>query len=169
MNAQNKNRLIFWILIFLVIINLSALITFFTFQRHTEKVACDSMQPQCGQAFKIELGLSQDQVQKVELINSDYQATSSPIVNTIRNIRSDILDELSADVPDTIYINEKSNQLCDFQLQLQKANYTQFLELKKVCDPDQAQRLSALYRELYGCKGMGKGEGKILEHSCKQE
>ena len=161
MNSQNKNQLIFWILIFLVIINLSALVTFFSFKRNTEEVTCDALQPQCGQAFKSELGLSQEQVQKVELINSEYQAISSPIVNDIRNIRSDILDELSSEAPDTSYINQKSGELCDFQLQLQQANFTQFLELKKVCDPEQAQRLSALYRELYGCAGMGNGEGRM--------
>jgi hypothetical protein len=169
MKAQNKNRLIFWILIFLVIMNLSALVTFFSFPRKTNEVTCDAMQPQCGKAFKSELGLSQEQLQKVDLINSDYQATSSPIVNKIRNIRSDILDELSAEMPDTSYINQKSNELCDFQIQLQKANYTQFLELKKVCDAGQAKRLSALYRELYGCTGMRSGEGRMRRHRFGQK
>jgi hypothetical protein len=164
MYPQNKNRLIFWIMIFLVIVNLSALITFFTFNRTKEEVTCDAMQPQCGKAFQCELGLSEGQLQKVDLINSEYQAVSSPIVDEIRNIRSDILDELSSEVPDTVYINQKSGELCDFQLKLQQANFTQFLELKKVCDPEQAQRLSALYRELYGCAGMGKGEGRMRRH-----
>jgi hypothetical protein len=164
MNPVNKNCLIFWILIFLIIVNLSALATFFTFRSHSEEVACDARQTQCGNAFKSELGLSEAQVKKVGTINTDYQAASVPIVNEIRKIRSDILDELSVEAPDTAYINQKSGELCDFQLQLQKANFAQFLELKKVCDPTQAQRLSALYRELYGCVGMGNGEGRMHRH-----
>ena len=169
MNPHNKNRLIFWILIFLVIVNLSALVTFFSFNRNSEEVTCNAMQPQCGKAFQSELGLSHEQVQKVELINSEYQANSSPIVNEIRKIRSDILDELSSETPDTSYINQKSNELCDFQLQLQQANFTQFLELKKVCDPEQAQRLSALYRELYGCAGMENSEDRMHRHRSGQK
>jgi len=164
MYTQNKNRLIFWSLILLVIVNLSTLATFFTFNRHTEDMTCDAMQPQCGMAFKSELGLSQEQLMKVDLINSDYNTVSSPIVNEIRNIRSDILDELSSEEPDTLYISQKSIELCDFQLNLQQANFTQFLDLKKVCDPEQAQRLSALYRELYGCASMGNGKSRMHKH-----
>lgn len=165
MNPLNKNRLIFFILIFLVLVNLSALVTFFAYRNHSnDVVVCDAMQAQCGNAFKSELGLSEDQTRKVEAINADYQASSSPIVEKIRDIRSGILDELSADVPDTAYIRQKSNELCDFQLQLQQANFTQFLELKKVCDPQQAQRLSALYRELYGCARMENGQGRMRIH-----
>ncbi len=33
MNTLNKNRLIFFILIFLVLVNLSALVTFFAFRK----------------------------------------------------------------------------------------------------------------------------------------
>lgn len=164
MNPQDKNRLIFWILLFLVIVNLSAVIAFFAFNRHTETVSCNAMQPQCGKAFECELGLSEEQVREVDVINSEYQSKSSPIVQAIRNIRSDILDELSSESPDTTYINEKSNELCDLQLQLQQANFTQFLGLKKVCDPDQAKRLSALYKELYGCAGMGNRDGGMHRH-----
>ena len=165
MNPLNKNKLIFFILIFLVLVNLSALVTFFTYRSHNnEVVVCDAMQAECGNAFKRELGLSEEQSRKVEMINADYQASSSPIVEKIRDIRSDILDELSADVPDTSYLKQKSGELCDVQLQLQKANFTQYLELKKVCDPGQAQRLSALYRELYGCARMGNGQGRMQRH-----
>jgi hypothetical protein len=170
MNTLNKNKLIFFILLFLVLVNLSALVTFFTFRSHTDDVVvCDPMQSQCGNAFKSELGLSEDQARKVEMINADYQDASGPIVEKIRNIRSDILDELSEEVSDTSYLKQKSGELCDLQLQLQQANFTQFIELKKVCDPAQAQRLSALYRELYGCARMGNGQGKMHQHRGGQE
>lgn len=165
MNSSNKNRLIFFVLLFLVIVNLSALATFFIYRSHqNEVVVCDAMQAGCGNAFKSELGLSEDQSRKVEVINSQYQEASGPVVAQIRNIRSEILDELSAEIPDTLYLKQKSSELCDLQLRLQKANFTQYLELKKVCDPGQAQRLSALYRELYGCARMGNGRGRMQRH-----
>jgi hypothetical protein len=164
MDTLHKNRMIFWVLMFLVVVNLSALVTFFTFRSHKEVASCETMGPQCGQAFKSELGLSPGQVEKVEKINADYQSASVPIVEQIRNIRSDILDELSKEVPDTSFIRLRSGEICNFQLELQQANFTQFLELKKVCDPGQAKKLSALYRELYGCSGMGEGKGTMERH-----
>jgi hypothetical protein len=169
MNPQNKNRLIFWIMLFLILVNLSALGTFFYFGRDTEEVTCDVMQAKCGKALECELGLSGEQIEKVDMINAEYLAKSSPIAAEIRNIRSDILDELSSDQPDTSFINQKSSELCDFQLQLQQANFTQFLDLKEVCDPEQAQRLSALYRELYGCAGMAGSAGRMHRHKTGQK
>jgi Spy/CpxP family protein refolding chaperone len=165
MNPSNKNRLIFFILIFLVLVNLSALVTFFTYRSHyNEVVVCDAMQAECRNAFKSELGLSEEQSRKVEVINMNYQEASNPIVEKIRDIRSSILDELSAEQPDTSSLRQKSDELCNLQLQLQKANFTQYLALKKVCNPGQAQRLSALYRELYGCGRMGNGPGRMQRH-----
>lgn len=164
MELQNKNRLIFWILFFLVIVNLSAIATFFIISRGSDNPVCDAADFQCGKAFEFELGLSPEQAEQVGVINSEYHTRSRPIANEIRQIRSEILDELSSERPDTSFIEVKSNELCDFQLQLQQLNFTQFLELKKVCDPEQAQRLSALYRELYGCARMSNQEGRMHRH-----
>jgi hypothetical protein len=170
MNPTNKNRLIFFILLFLVMVNLSALVTFFTYRNHqNEAVVCDATQAECGNVFKSELGLTEEQTRKVDLINSEYQEASGPFVAQIRNIRSEILDELSAEIPDTLFLKLKSGELCDLQLQLQKANFKQYLELKKVCDPEQAQRLSALYREMYGCVRMGNGSRRMHRNWGRQQ
>lgn len=40
------------------------------------------------------------------------------------------------------------------------ANIKQFLDLKKVCTPEQTQRLSQIYSKLYGCENIGGGQGK---------
>jgi hypothetical protein len=165
MNATNKNRLIFFILLFLVLVNLSALVTFFTYRHHqNDVVVCDAAQVECGNVFKSELDLTEEQTRKVDVINAEYQEASGPFVAQIRKIRSEILDELSADNPDTLFLKQKSGELCDLQLHLQKANFKQYLELKKVCDPSQAQRLSALYREMYGCVHMGKAGARMHRH-----
>ncbi|MEI8048427.1 MAG: hypothetical protein WCI92_13665, partial [Bacteroidota bacterium] len=57
------------------------------------------------------------------------------------------------------------------QKNLQAANIKQFLDLKKVCTPEQTQKLSQIYSELYGCenKGMGQGQGKGMRHRYGQQ
>lgn len=43
------------------------------------------------------------------------------------------------------------------------ANINLFPDLKKVCTPEQTQKLYPIYSELYGCenKGQGNGQGKV--------
>jgi hypothetical protein len=42
-------------------------------------------------------------------------------------------------------------QLTELQRKMQHANVNQYMMLKRIVTPEQANRLSALYRELYGC------------------
>ena len=159
MESIYKNRLLFWILIFLVVVNLSALATYFLFPQKPDVVACnnDNMAPGC--ALHAELNLTDDQIRLVDRINSDYQEVSQPISEKIKNARADILDELASNMPDTLNINQLSLEISKLQSQLHRENINHYLELKKVCNPDQAMRLSNLYRDLYGCPMQEQGKG----------
>ena len=151
MNFFNKNRLIFWVLIILVVINISALISFFLFTKTSGQSACCPPEVQQCEAFRDELNLSGGQTLKVTEINKKYKEFAEPIVGEIKETRASILTELENEVPDTMRLNSLTNQLAMLQLKIQKENITQYRELKRVCTPDQAQKLSALYRDLYGC------------------
>ncbi|MCX6266321.1 MAG: hypothetical protein NTW16_03060 [Bacteroidetes bacterium] len=151
MNFFNKNRLIFWVLIILVVINISALISFFLFTKTAVQTPCCPPEEQQCNAFRDELNLSTGQTLKVTEINKRYKEFAEPISMEIKGARTSILTELEKDVPDTIRLNSLTNQLALLQSKIQRENITQYRELKRVCTPEQAQKLSALYRDLYGC------------------
>jgi Spy/CpxP family protein refolding chaperone len=160
MNFFSKNRLVFWLLIFLVVLNLSALISFLVlFSKNT---TASSQQPQKnpGMAFRKELSLSPSQSEKVEVILADYRNSTGPITTDIRNYRSQLLEELAKDKPDTNILNRCGEEICLLQKRMQKASVKQYIALKEICNPVQCQRLSDLYFELYGCQGKGKGMGR---------
>jgi Spy/CpxP family protein refolding chaperone len=170
MNFFHKNRLIFWVLIFLVVINISALISFFFFSKTQETVAapcCSAEEQQC-MAFRDELNLTAEQTLKVNAINKNYMETASPLATDIKNTRAVILTELEKVEPDTTQLNLLMNQLSLLQIKIQKENIRQFSELKRVCTPEQAHRLSALYRDLYGCP-MRDGQMKHRNHNGQGE
>jgi len=87
----------------------------------------------------------------VDSINQNYKINAGPIVASIKNIRSAILNELEKETPDTSMLNKLTDELSVMQKKVQQENIKQYLKLKNVCDLEQAQRLSALYRDLYGC------------------
>ena len=152
MNFFSKNRLIFWVLIIMVIINISALASFFllTKTQAPPPPCCPPAEKQCG-AFRDELNLSAEQTLKVGAINKNYQESAEPIATAIKGTRAAILNELEKETPDSNYLNVLTNQLGLLQLKIQKENIKQYTKLKHVCTPEQAHRLSALYRDLYGC------------------
>jgi Spy/CpxP family protein refolding chaperone len=168
MNFFDKNRLAFWILLFLMVINVSALVTFFVANRKVNNNELPSPANKPGGALQAELSLAPDQSSKVNEINSAYKASSEPIILSIKEKKVELLEELSKVNTDTNRINTILNDLGIRQHQLQHANIKQFLELKMVCTPEQTKKLSQIYSELYGCdhtgKGKGQGNGQGMKH-----
>ncbi len=160
MNFFSKNKIVFWLLVFLVVINLSALVTFLILFSQNTTASKQQLRENCGMSFKKELSLSRSQSEKVDVILADYRSSTEPVATNIRNYRSQLLEELAKDKPDTNLISSSVEEICLLQEQMQKASVTQYMALKEICSPDQCQRLSALYSELYGCQGKCKGMGK---------
>ena len=175
MNFFLKNRLIFWVLIILVVINISALISFFLFSKIQVPAPCCSPGEQQCMAFRDELNLSAEQTREVADINNNYAKSAGPYATAIKETRASILNELDKKAPDTLILNTLTNQLALLQMKIQKENIKQFRALKYVCTPEQAQRLSALYRDLYGCPMLDsqmkhryrKGQGNSINTKCE--
>lgn len=175
MNLFNNNRIVFWILIFLVLINITALATYFIYMRKPANEPVPGSGFKQGIALRQELSLTPDQSIKVNEINAAYKASSQPIVAAIKEKKADLLEELSKENTDNNLLAKLADEVVTEQKQLQMANIKQFLDLKKVCTPEQTQRLSQIYSELYGCenkgmgRGQGKGQGKGMRHRYGQQ
>jgi Spy/CpxP family protein refolding chaperone len=152
MNFFLKNRLTFWTLIVLIVINVSALVSFLLYTGNKPAdAACCSKEESDGRGFSSELGLTAGQSEEVARINRVYRQNAGPVSADIKKKREIILTELESDNPDTVILNQVTKELSTLQMEIHQQNIKQYLELKKVCNPEQAMRLSALYRDLYGC------------------
>jgi Spy/CpxP family protein refolding chaperone len=151
MNFLYKNRLMFWVLIVLVVVNLAALASFFLYPKSkSEPVCCNPEEQQCN-AFRQELKLTDAQTLQVNEINKTYTETAKPVAVAIKETRTEILNELEKEKPDTLRLDTLTKQLSMLQMRIQKENISQYIALKRVCTTEQALKLSALYRDLYGC------------------
>lgn len=164
MKTMGTNRFILWALIFLAIINVSALLSFYLFARNSSNNTASVVDSKPGLVLKTELSLSEEQEMKVKKINSEYKVQSEPIVDSIKSAKSRLLDELSKENTNTQTISNILKDLGIHQNNLQQANVKQFLALKQVCTPEQTLKLSGIYAELYGCSVNGKGDGKGMKH-----
>lgn len=170
MNFFSKNRFIFWLLCFLVVVNLSALIAFLVFFSLNTSDSAQQWQRTPGMKFRQELSLSPAQSEQVDVILAGYRESTEPLISNIRAYRAEILEELASDNPDTSHINAFVSEISSLQKQMQKASVNQYLALKEICTPLQCQRLSALYFELYGCQDSfrGRGPGKGMKHQFRR-
>jgi hypothetical protein len=166
MNFFLKNRFVFWLLVFLVVVNLSAFVTFIVFFSGNYRATGNNQNENTGLAFRKELSLSPSQSEKVNVVLAGYRKATEPVTAGIRDYRAQILEELTKEKPDTEVLNRCGEQVCLLQKQMQKASVIQYMALKEICNPEQCQRLSALYFELYGCQGQCKGmmKGKGMMH-----
>jgi hypothetical protein len=164
MNFFYKNRFAFWVLIILIVINISALASFFLLNRPATSPTCCPADGKQGHSMTNELGLSAAQTEKVSSVNQIYKEHAEPIAASIKDTRSAILNELEQQNPDTNLLNRLTSELSILQKNIQQENIKQFMELKKICNQEQAQRLSALYRDLYGCPMKANGMQHQYRH-----
>jgi len=160
MNYFSKNKVIVWVLIFLVILLFTALISLILFYSGKSANVNQSLSGNTEKRFQRELLLSPDQEDKVEAILKEYRNATEPLSTKIRNNRVQLLDELANSNPDSNLINNYLEAISNLQKQMQRASVKQYMSLKEICTPIQCQKLSSLYFELYGCQGQGKGMGK---------
>ena len=161
MNYFNKYRVVFWIMMLMIVLNISAFTTYFFYYRANRDVNADTMG--CSGTCRIlneQLALTAEQTAKVSEINKKFREHTEPLVNEIKSTRTAMLDELSSLRPDTVKLNSCTETIGELQKLLQKAAIVQFQQLKQICTPDQCLKLSAIYSELYGCSKMGQGMGK---------
>ncbi|MEI6062499.1 MAG: periplasmic heavy metal sensor [Bacteroidota bacterium] len=175
MNVFNNNRTVFRILIFLVLINITALATYFIYIRKAANEPVPASRFNQGIALREELSLTPEQSLKVNKINATYKASSEPVVAAIKEKKAILLDELTKNDTDTSLVAKLAEDVVLEQKNLQSANIKQFLDLKKICTPEQTKKLSHIYSELYGCEnkglgnGKGKGQGKGMRHRYGQQ
>jgi hypothetical protein len=164
MNFFSKNRLVSLLLLFLVIINLTTIITFIVFYRESRKQAAESSDLRSMRSFREQLSLNPVQSERVMSINTRFRNISGPIASSIREKRSELLEELSKEKPDTILLKKLAAEIGDLHKDLQMASIRQYMNLKEVCDSCQCMKLSEFYFQLYGTPGPVKGMGRQMQH-----
>ena len=165
MNYFDKHKILIWVVVFFLVINVSALVTFFVYFSGSGRQVMEPPAGQtCGQ-FCRKLELTAEQTKTVEVIQAEFREKSEPLISQIKETRRMMLQELSKETPDTSLVNRYADSIGELHKQLQKAAAGQFLALKTVCNPEQCRKLSDMYFELYGCNAK---EGKMMQGQKKQ-
>ncbi|MFW5658209.1 MAG: Spy/CpxP family protein refolding chaperone [bacterium] len=156
MNLFKNHKIITWAIIVLLIMNLFALGTIIYHIRSENVAIQPAPQPGTGNAQQIitrELNLSPEQFDRFKEYRQRYMIKSREIVRELNEQRQMMLDELSEDNPDSVYLNEIAKTIGILHQQLKEETIVNFLNLKSICTPEQQEKLEHLFRKMMEMEG----------------
>jgi Spy/CpxP family protein refolding chaperone len=156
-----KKRFSFWLVILLLLINIAAISTII-YHIISDKSTTQTIEikPDAGNIITGELGLSPDQKSNFKNINGNYNQQSQKILDQLTEKRSEMLAELAKDNPDTNLLHTIASEIGHLHTNLKLLTIENFLELKKLCTPEQQIQLSKMFSDMLECEGHFKGMGK---------
>lgn len=150
MNYFSTQRVITWTILLLILLNLStlALLWLARFQKPAVPPPKDGDRA-TEQFLQQELGLTDEQARQFEELRQQHFEQSKPVVDAMQQLKRELLEEVFASAPDQETMQNLAAEIGTNQAALETLRYRHFLELKSLCQPDQAQKFRALFHEIY--------------------
>lgn len=158
MDYFSKNKIIGWIIIAGLAINLAAISTIL-YKVYYQKKEIEREHPmhknQHGFIRK-ELNLSNEQDIKFKEIKEISKKEAKAIFIKMREQRKDLLAVLTEKNPDTLKINQIITEIEKSHSMLLQHTVNHYFQLKNILREDQYQKLNLLFMDMFGCE---KGPG----------
>ena len=122
-----------------------------------------------GQFFRSELGLDQETTYFFRDLYHQYKSDASLVSLKMDSLRQVMIQQLNESRPDTIALSEISTQIGLLHKELKDLTINYFLAMKEKCNPEQEQKLNAIFQSLLNDQGniqmpkshRMKGQGKM--------
>lgn len=153
---MNKTKILVWVIIILVVINITTIITVVSFSSGNRDAGTE--QPEVSftrrtDFFQTQLGLNQEQRKEFMLFNRKFNQAAGPITERLNTLRFKMIDELSSPAPDTVALNRMCRQFGNLHYRLKNVTVNYYLNMKSVCDKNQEIILSDLFRDILESDG----------------
>ncbi|MBM3405110.1 MAG: periplasmic heavy metal sensor [Bacteroidetes bacterium] len=165
METSNKRKLLIWSIIILVIINVTALATiaWFRFFRpvippaDVAVIQQDNPHPrQLYRFLREELGLTASQLEDLKRGDEENFIQTRLILDALQEKRMAIVEELTAEKPDTAGLNRFAAEIGSLHRSLKITTNNHFLNIKRMCNAQQQEKLNRFIRDMAPCPGGGQ-------------
>lgn len=152
MDITRKNRILLWIIIIGLAINIAAISTFlykaYNFRNHCE-MQYRKRNPQ--EFIRKELNLNAEQEKKFNDIRNLTKEKVKTMFLNVGEKRKLLFNELTSANPDTVKIAQIILQLENAQSLLLHHTVNHYLQLKSVLKEEQYPKLNLLFMDIFGC------------------
>lgn len=105
--------------------------------------------------LKTELDFSDRQIKEYLEIRSSHIEKVSELNNEIRRLKNQMFDEVLDNVPEPRISDSLLTLAQSRQNQVERLTFDHFLELKKICNPEQQTKLRKIFHRLFARKAPG--------------
>lgn len=144
---MSRKQLIFrWLNIFLLIINISAFVTFLLMNRQDASTRDNRFSS--DQFLQTELGLTPEQFRKVSASNIDVFRLYQVFLDKKCELNFELVDELASEKPSDARMDSLSNRIGQLDAALKKQTVRHFKNVKSVCSDEQKILLDKLLKDM---------------------
>jgi hypothetical protein len=153
---MNKINLLYWIIALLLILNLSTIggLIYHHYQDTEEEQQALILDVQSdsrltGRYFRQVIGFDDDQMEAFRKANRKFQPTANQIVFTIDSLKLEQFKELKKQTSDTVRLLNIAEEIGNQHSALKNVTNRFYLEIKKVCNDNQCQKLEEVFHPLF--------------------
>lgn len=153
MDIFTQKRYLIIVIVVLVILNLGTLLILWMGKPSRPKGKGGPSSPKQEQArleqlLNKELGFDENQVQQYLKLRHDHQVQSRMLTERIRELKKQMFDEVFKEKPQQLS-DSLLNLVQAKQAEIEQVTFQHFLDLKKLCKPEQQDKLKLLMHEVF--------------------
>lgn len=143
---SKKQRILTWLNIFLLVINISAFATILLMNDvkqndHDERFSSDEF-------LKTELGLSEQQYKKVLELNSNVFRSYQAFLDYKCELNFSLIEELSSENPSDSIMNSLATRIGNMEANIKKQTVKHFKNIRSICNEEQKVLLDQLLKDM---------------------
>ena len=169
MKTELRSRILIWSVIFLSLLNISTIGTIYFSNRANSSALEESIvidpesSPLNGRYLRQELNFNHQQVEMFREESREFRQSANGVIEKMNRYKSLLFDEIHSENPDRLKTKEYSDSIGHAHSQLKELTVDLYLEIRKCCTPEQAEKLekifSPLFRDNPQIRGAGQGQG----------
>jgi len=101
------------------------------------------------QLLKNELGFDEQQAKEYLKLRFEHQTAAAQLDSEVRQLKKQMFDEVLEDTPLPILSDSLLKLIQEKQARIELLTFEHFLDLKKICKPDQQDNLKILMNEMF--------------------
>lgn len=151
----SKYGILFWLIIILLVINISAITTIFFGISIRDRKDTKFFPPKAeyhrqheGKFFCQSLDLNEEQQQLFEKARHKFFSEAKKIAGQMHKKRVEFINELASDEPDTLKLQEIAKDIGSLHSKLKFQTYRHYLEMKSICTKEQEEKLIKIFKSM---------------------
>jgi protein CpxP len=151
----SRYNLLFWLIIILLVINISAITTIFFGISIRDKKDLKPGHPKIeyhrhheGKFFDTSLNLTEEQQQHFRKAKHKFYSEAKRIAGQMHKKRVEFINELAADEPDTLKLQEIAKEIGSLHTELKYQTYKHYMDMKSICTKEQEEKLIKIFKSM---------------------